>query len=451
VTSVSRRTTLLFAAMLFLGFAAYGSVVPLHLRAISFKDAIASFLLTRFIPIGFSSGTDFVTNVLLFVPIGFCTLGAAAPWDRTRASAWFLPVVVLAFAASVGIEFSQVFVEGRTASWNDVLAESFGAILGGAAWIAIGPLAVTWFGDILQLDSRRERLLRLLSAYVLVWGILGILPLDFTIRPQELAEKFRAGRIVLLPFADHPSLENLLTTFLLATPIGAFGVVLARARRLEPVKVWALALGLGAVGLVEGAQLFLVSRTADTTDVIVGACGVLAGAWVALRGEANLSQTARPSGRVRLWPVAALAVWIVVLLARHWSPFDFRADGGFIRQRLPLLFRIPFYGYYWGNPLNALAEASTKVLLGVPVGALLQWVYVPVSRGGRALQACAIVLVSLALFTTVELGQVLLPSRFPDQTDIYLGTAGACVGLLAIRLVTRRAESSAPAASSVRA
>jgi hypothetical protein len=38
------------------------------------------------------------------------------------------------------------------------------------------------------------------------------------------------------------------------------------------------------------------------------------------------------------------------------------------RERAPALFDVPFRSYYWLNPFNALGEALTKILLGVPVG-----------------------------------------------------------------------------------
>ncbi len=72
-----------------------------------------------------------------------------------------------------------------------------------------------------------------------------------------------------------------------------------------------------------------------------------------------------------------LLLWLVLIVARHWTPFDFRADGDFIRSRMPMFLQVPFSGYYWGNPLNAFGELTTKVLLGVPVGALLQMIYSP--------------------------------------------------------------------------
>jgi len=46
-----------------------------------------------------------------------------------------------------------------------------------------------------------------------------------------------------------------------------------------------------------------------------------------------------------------------------------------------------------------------------------------------------ILLAGATIFGVVELGQVFLPSRYPDGTDVLLGTFGTCCGALGTRLV----------------
>src|SRR4029078_10683264 len=108
-----KRSSLFGAALLFLAFAAYGSIVPLQLRRMSIRDGWTIFSATPFVPLREVSRTDFASNILLFVPIGFLLLGAAAPRGRARAIGWLAPVLVAAATASVSIEFSQVFFSGR--------------------------------------------------------------------------------------------------------------------------------------------------------------------------------------------------------------------------------------------------------------------------------------------------------------------------------------------------
>ena len=431
-----RRLILLAVAGIFVAFAAYGSFVPLRWNSVPLDAAVAQFAQTPFIPLSRASRSDFLTNVLLFVPIGFFLLGAAANRSRALAAAWFVPVVLLALGLSVGIEFGQIFVSGRTPSWNDVFAETLGGALGALTWAALGTVVVDWLAVLLHSDSQSDRAFRLLGAYTALWVVLGLQPFDYTVRLGELAEKFRAGRVVLQPFGGGDSLSDVVGTLLMAVPVGVFGVLAASHRKSARPVLLGLGIALGATCLVEFAQLLAMSRTADVTDLLMNGAGSAAGVALASRAMATPFSPGGAGG-IRLWPLGALAAWCVVLIVRHWTPFDFVADGNFVRSRLPIMFQVPFHSYYWAMPLSAFAEASSKFLLGMPVGALLQWMWLPLSRRLRLVQALGILAVSSALFFGIELGQLLLPTRVPDQTDIYIATAGALAGMFAVRVVLR--------------
>lgn len=441
---MTRRAALALGAVLVVAFAAYGSFVPLRLEPVPLDEAVRRFAATPFIPLHRASKSDFITNVLLFVPIGFFVLGAIANRSRRAAFTWLTPAVLLCALVSIAIEFGQIFVRGRTPSWNDVLAETLGAAIGAGLWVAGGSVAVDWLAPLRRSASAEDRLFRLLGAYTFVWLVLALLPFDFTIRPQELAEKFRAGRILLQPLGPHASLEDSLTTFVMAVPVG-IGALLG-ARQAGAGRALGFAGGLVLVLFVEAAQAISVTRTADVTDFFLNAAGVGAGVAVASR-VLDRSGSGLPQ-RFRLWPFAALAVWCALLAARHWSPFDFIADGAFIQRRLPGMLQVPFHNYYWAFAPDALIEATTKVLMGVPVGALLQWVWAPERRLLRVVHVVGIAVSSLLLFTAIELGQLMLPSRYPDQTDIYLGAGGALIGAWIVRLISpaagRNVAASAP-------
>jgi glycopeptide antibiotics resistance protein len=426
---------LLALAAFFIGFAGYGSLVPFDFTHIPLDRALEQFRSTPLVPLARASKSDFLTNVLLFVPIGFFLLGTLSGRSRRRAVLWLTPVAAFSLAYSAGIEFGQTFVAGRTPSWNDVLADTLGGVLGAGAWMVFGAAAVDWLGEARRSSSGADRALRLLGGYLALWLVLGLLPFDYTLRPQELAQKFRDGRILLKPFNGSDTVADTIGTVLMAVPIGVFGYLWGRHRQSTRPEVSGLAIVAAATTVVEGAQLLAMSRTADVTDLILSGGGGAVGVWVASRADRRVRVMA-PSTGVRLWPVAALAAWCVLLAVRHWSPFDFVGDGQFVRARLALMFQVPFHSYYWGMPLFAFAEAASKFLLGMPVGALLQWMWFPASPRLRLAQAAAILCASGVLFTGVELGQLLVPSRVPDQTDVYIATAGAMAGLWAVRLVS---------------
>jgi glycopeptide antibiotics resistance protein len=433
-----RRVLLGACALLCAAFAAYGSLVPLDLQPLTLQEALDRFARVRWVPLMYASKSDFVANVTLFVPIGFFVAAAAA--DRSRAVALvLLPVVVgFAFALSVAIEFGQVYSATRTPSYNDIVAETFGAGAGALAYAAVGPWIISSIGRIWTSESPHDRLARLLALYAAAWVVLGVLPFDFILRLEELGDKVREGGVVLdLLGHGHDLSARFLDaagSALLAVPVGALAGLL-----LPPLA--AAAAGTGAVGALEVLQVFVRSRTADITDVIGGVAGALAGVMVVRRWARGDTLTARgvhPGAQRHLWAAGLLVIWCGVLVVRHWDPFEFRLDPAFVKARLSHLAQLPFRGYYWAMPLNALAEAITKILLGVPVGALLQ-IAVP-AGSGRALAAArlmALAGVSGVIFLGVELGQVLLPSRYPDLTDVLLGTGGALCGMAAGHIVAR--------------
>jgi glycopeptide antibiotics resistance protein len=79
---------------------------------------------------------EIALNCLLFVPFGIL---ARARWRALRRP---IPLIVAAAAISVGIEGMQfALAVGRTTSTDDVLANTFGALLG---WAAAGVVGAAW-------------------------------------------------------------------------------------------------------------------------------------------------------------------------------------------------------------------------------------------------------------------------------------------------------------------
>ena len=438
LAATTTRRLLALGALLAAGFAAYGSLVPLHVRPLAFADAVREFRALERVPFAIESKTDLLSNFALFLPIGFLGTGAlAAGRSRLIGPIAVAVVVACAFALSIGIEFAQLFVPMRTASLNDITNETAGACIGALAWLLAGPVVTRWISGFTPATSARSDLARrVLTAYAAVWVVLGLLPLDITIRPSELAEKYRQGRVHVVPLSGGAitAAQVILGTGLLAVPIGALGALgWPRARRAASAADGTLA-GAAAIVGMELCQLFVFSRTASVDDVIGGVVGAAVGSHIAARMTG--SSDARPASGIRLWPLAVLALWLVVILVRHWSPFNFVVTGEMFRERTPALFGVPFRNYYWANPFNALGEALTKILLGVPVGLLLTlFLPGPRSTSGRVLAFTGILLAGATIFGVVELGQVFLPSRYPDGTDVLLGTFGTCCGALGTRLV----------------
>jgi VanZ family protein len=437
LSPATTRRVLALGAIIAIAFAIYGSLVPLHARAMTFAQALTEFRRLHYVPFALASKTDFLANVTLFIPIGFLSTGALSAGRPRSVALMVLPLVAgFAAALSVSMEFAQIFIPDRTASLNDVANETVGAIAGALAWVGVGPMVARWLAGFAPAASTSDTARRVLTAYAAVWLVLGLLPFDVTIRAPELAQKYRQGRIHLTPFSGGRAVATqvLISSALLAVPIGAVAALgWPRTRRSVQFAPGALS-GATVIAALEVCQIFIFSRTASVDDVIGGAVGAALGAGFAWQMAGRAPSTSR--GAVRVWPLVALAGWLVVILARHWSPFDFVVTGDMFRGRLPGLMQVPFRSYYWANPFAALSEAITKIFIGLPVGAVLALaIPVPGSRLFRIARVGLFLFIGLGIFGAVEVGQMFLPSRYPDETDILLGVLGTYLGAAAASLV----------------
>jgi len=178
------------------------------------------------------------------------------------------------------VELCQAFVPYRTPSAVDVMAETLGAALGVAAWRLRGSWIDTRISEALDAFARASVPCRLLIAYCGLFAIAWLLPLDFTLRPGEIADKYEHKRL-LLPFAASPDAASpaaLSAAFAAGLPLGvAFvlcGSAPGRRRALTP----ALRLAIPSLLALEAIQVTVFSRTTDTTSLLAVIAATVAGA-----------------------------------------------------------------------------------------------------------------------------------------------------------------------------
>lgn len=432
------RGLLWLAALVYTAFVIYGSLVPLQFRAIPWEEAVARFAAIPFLRLGIGSRADWVANLLLFIPLSFLWMGAlSAGAGLLQKTLVTLALIPAATALSLGIEFTQLFFPQRTVSQNDIFAETVGGIIGVLAWWGAGGRFLAWLQSWQQTHARAALAERL--AWVYLAGILvyNVLPLDLTISLVEIFHQWREGKVNLIPFGRLPAdpafaLYEIVTDALIWAPLA---VLWRLDGTRDGVRVWGMTTGM-AIAL-EIMQLFVYSRVSDVTDLFTAAAGAALGAWTGGRLAARAAPARHPP-RWAVWlPLALAAGWMALLMLVFWFPFDFRTDGAFIKGRLDFIGRVPFEVYYYGTEFRAITEVLHKLLFFAPLGALLArgvgglpyaW------RGPAALVACA----SIVLFALgIELGQVLLPGKFPDTTDWLLESLGGLAGYVLARLMMR--------------
>ncbi|MDP2834186.1 MAG: VanZ family protein [Pseudomonadota bacterium] len=436
------RGLLLWLGLLYLVFVVYGSLVPLDYHALPWDEAVAKFRDVPFLNLGIGSRADWMANLLLFIPLTFLWSGALAHGRHSAlAVALTLFVWLAAAALSVTIEFTQLFFPQRTVSQNDIAAEALGAVIGAACWWGFGARLLAGYEGWHHEREPAALAERAAWAYLVVLVGYNILPLDLTLSVVEVYHKWQEGKLNFLPFAGLPAdpahvLFELATDALLWVPLAWLWH--ARPGR-DSIKVWRMAF-LAVFGL-EFMQLFVYSRVSDVTDLFTGALGAGIGAWLGQRqfGTRRKAAPRRAAIASPAWQRLALALaWVLILMGVFWYPFDFRGDGDFVRSRMAFLERVPFQVYYFGTEFRAITEVFHKTLFFAPLGILLAWWVSGLSWRWRGYAAAASLLAVVTTALGIELGQVLLPGKFPDTTDWFLESVGGLFGYLGFRMFRKQ-------------
>jgi VanZ family protein len=409
--SVARR----WFALLVLGsasFTLFGSLVPFQFKSKPWSEAVDSFIWAMNHRMDLESRSDGVANVMLGVPLGFGLLGMlcadrCVPWLRASLYGLAMLPACCAFAASV--EFSQLYVPVRTCSGSDVLAQTIGSAIGMIGWLIIGQRLTD---EIRKATTGIGAAGRFLFGYVLLLGFIQALPLDLTLSPANVYRKFRDGGVRLIPFGEFRNLAGdqtweriagLLQLAGLYLPVGLLAGCL-------PGRFWSgnnfgqvalAALGLSAS--IEAAQLLVISRGSSATDALIGAAAVVVG-WRLACAKAE-----------RRWRLGL--VWFLSMAVVSWQPLTFPGPS----QPFDWIPGMPFEG---GNPLSALENMLTKLVLFGLIGAIVA-TSPAVKKKWALVVATATGLLASVLFEAV---QTQTPSHSPSITDVLLGGFGSFAG-----------------------
>jgi len=433
------------AAGVYTLFVVYGSLVPLEFRALPWDEALARFRAIPFLKFGIGSRTDWVANLLLFIPLTYLWMGAISA-GRSLAALVLATLMVLPAAVllGIGIEFTQLFFPQRTPSKSDVFAQALGGTLGVLAWWATGPRFVEWLRGWWEAHSRAALAERLAWVYLAGMLVYNVMPLDLTVSVVEIFNKLQEGRINPIPFGRLPedpayALYQIATDVLVWVPLAVLWC-LNGAR--SAWRVWGMTMAV-AVGL-EAMQLFVFSRVSDVTDVLTAAAGAGLGVQIGARLVKHRAIHRPPPDWAIGLPFLLAAGWAAVLLLLFWFPFDFQTEGSFIKERLALMHRVPFETYYFGTEFRALTEVLRKTLFFLPLGGLLAWGVARLPWHWRS-SAFALSMLGLAAAPVlVELGQVMLPGKVADLTDALLAWCGGLAGYALARRILRAPAATPP-------
>ena len=411
-------------------FTVYVSLLPFRLEAVPLDAAWRHFTLAMTTWPDRLPRANFLANLLLFVPIGFGLAGARlADRDGGRSGAVAL-ALLSSVAVSLAAEFLQVFAPRRVVAASDVVAQTAGCGVGLVTWALVGQPFTVWIRGS-RARANHHRFTRALVGYAALWALASWAPFDITLDPSSLAARVRQGLISVVPFAQ-PITPRLLwdavVTTVGAVPIGMLAVSGWWTQATRRGAIAATVLAVGGIAVVEATQVFIRSHAADATDVLCGAVGAVGGVYIGTRlWRPGLAQPAGARSAVSRWAWTGVGLWCLMLIGYHWQPFDFAIDEAMVRQKITQISLVPFSGYLAGSDLGAFNTLVAKVAVALPLGLIAAFV-LPHGMGIRLATALWIMLAG-AVFGAVEAGQIFLPSRFPDLTDVWIGMAASSVGL----------------------
>jgi VanZ family protein len=220
----------------------YGSLYPFNLKPDAQGDLLAALSQLSWAKAGRG---DRISNVLLYLPLGFCLylwMNERLRQGPSVAIAWVLGTLL-----SFAIEVAQVYVSKRVPSLADLALNSGGTLLG-----AIGGIGWAALSHLMHLPSRAEKQTRdpgaaLLIGLWLAWRFAPFVP------QFDLAKLKAALRPLFDPTFDFVTVLVFLTCWLVVNQ--AIAALVSRPRRLETLLLVMAAVLIGR--LIVASQAFV--------------------------------------------------------------------------------------------------------------------------------------------------------------------------------------------------
>lgn len=426
------KNRLLIACIVYTIFVIYGSLVPWQFNSLSPNEAWYRFQNIEYFELGIASRADWVANILLFIPLAFlwlCRLSLQQKLiGKLVASA---AVLIACFLLCSVIEFTQLYFPPRTVSLNDIVAESLGAVLGVFSWWILGKKFIAWLENW---QINKTDTIPYLQVYLGCMFFYNVLPLDLTLSPVEFYHKWREGRVILVPFSGitgdiFRDIYDCLSDIALWIPVPWLWHKLGNFSKRDLLKRV-----LVSAALIEFFQLFVYSRVTDITDILLAWIGGLIGvSLIGISFKDNVQDGGNaglksPGKHYFLYVCLGYLLWALVVVLVFWYPYDFKFSYANFLAWSDRFLRLPFYAYYYGTEFRAITEVFHKVLFFIPFGVILSGAVQSVAN-----KVPAIFFVVLGTGVTslgIEFGQLFLPNKNPDSTDVILEILGGFLGFV---------------------
>lgn len=433
---------LLLTLICYFSFVIYGSLVPWQYRALPLETALQQFRNISYLNLGINSRADWVANILLFIPLSFLLMSYFMPAERKQLKLNIaIPIALSCVVLALIIEFTQLYFPQRTVSINDIIAESLGAMLGIVLFYRFGQRILHYLQAIVAMRGNQTSLLNyLLIAYIALFTLYNILPLDLTLSPVELFKKWQDGRITLLPFSAYRGsflqiFYAIFSDILLWIPIAVLLYLQQHQKKSIYIRLVLFA------ALIEFFQLFVYSRVTDLTDIILA----FIAAWLGnnlgrliYKHQNSTADIEQPRSslivkhQLQLRLAGVIILYSLAILLVFWFPYNFDFSWQQINQQLSVSRnKVLLESLYFGTEFRAITSLLQKILLFFPLGILFSLSYLKLkSKWQKQLMLSFSAGYILLLAAITEAMQLALPDKTVDITDVLLSVIGAALGFM---------------------
>ncbi len=402
----------------------YASLMPYDFNfAIDFNSALnRAFSHWPINPHARVSGSDIVSNLILYIPLGFLV----AAQLNSKWTSWFKCYFLAAFFCSItslAVETAQAATLSRTASATDWLMNSVSGIIGSYIGARYGQWSwnksCAWIGARWQ-NSPLDIFSLLLAALIAADSLAPFLP---TLLLSQLWRSLKTSKFnIIAGFSQHPWhwwLVNHIFIYMILTILAAHWGNQNR-KRPDILRI-GLICGLFAA-LLEFSKLFIASRVINLSDLLTN--------WIGILLALFLLRFWRTKFQYNLKLDLGILALIAYILYLGWTPFNFQYNLETLTEKLPTWIEmLPFYHYAMGASLNHIRLFLQILLLSGTLIYLLRLRHPQLDS--LRLKFAIVLLITAGIGILQEGGQFFLPSRTPSMTDIYCYMIG---GIMAIFL-----------------
>ncbi|MFA5700336.1 MAG: VanZ family protein [Desulfuromonas sp.] len=366
------------------------------------------------------SGSDVLSNLLLYIPLGALLATSFRDRGSGKLSAFFI-TFALCFCTSLGVETLQIFSISRTSSITDLLMNTisgatgagFGVLWGLPLWQRLN-LELRWRCQHSPLDLLTLTFAGLLAADAMA-PFLPSLLLSRVWRSLKASE-FN----VLAGFSQHPWHWWLVTHILVYM---IFTLLCAQWSRRDNTRLGAAraAIICSLFALVlETGKIFIASRVMNLSNLSANLSGILLAALILRNPVTSLPQKTRLN-----LGIIGIVTYILYL---GWVPFDFHFDAGLLARKLPRGAELlPLYHYAMGASLNHVRLFVQAILLSITLAYFMRLRFGIRDKTVSNVMLAVIFTGLLGVFQ--EGGQLFLASRTASMTDIYSYMLGGALSM----------------------